>query len=134
MPKTRRIIVVGAGLGGLAATVGLRRRGFEVEVYEQAPELGEIGAGINITPNGAKVLNAFGLGDEARRLGNIGSELTMCDMKTDARLFGFAWSEFEARYGQPQYPYSQRKSGLRQLGPVPAMGGVRSLPGWGGER
>ncbi len=37
-------------------------------------------------------------------------------------------------YGQPQYPYSQRKSGLRQLGPVPAMGGVRSLPGWGGER
>jgi len=37
-------------------------------------------------------------------------------------------------YGQRQYPYSQRKSGLRQLGPVPAMGGVRSLPGWGGER
>ena len=54
MPKTRRIIVVGAGLGGLAATVGLRRKGFEVEVYEQSPVLGEIGAGINITPNGAE--------------------------------------------------------------------------------
>ncbi len=66
---------------------------------------GEIGAGINITPNGSKVLNAFGLGDEARRLANIGSELTMCDMKTDKRLFGFAWSEFEARYGQPQYQF-----------------------------
>jgi hypothetical protein len=38
------------------------------------------------------------------------------------------------QWGQPQYPYSQRRSGLRQLGPVPAMGGVRSLPGWGGER
>jgi hypothetical protein len=38
------------------------------------------------------------------------------------------------QYGQPQYPYSQRRSGLQQLGPVPAMGGVRSLPGWGGER
>ena len=38
------------------------------------------------------------------------------------------------RFGQPRYPYSQRKSGLRQLGPVPALGGVRSLPGWGGER
>ena len=37
-------------------------------------------------------------------------------------------------YGQRQYPYSQRTSGLQQLGPVPAMGGVRSLPGWGGER
>jgi len=38
------------------------------------------------------------------------------------------------QFGQPQYPYSQRSSGIRQLGPVPAMGGVRSLPGWGGER
>lgn len=38
------------------------------------------------------------------------------------------------RWGQPEYPYSKRKSGLKQLGPVPAMGGVRSLPGWGGER
>jgi hypothetical protein len=38
------------------------------------------------------------------------------------------------RFGQVEYPYSQRKTGIRQLGPVPAMGGVRSLPGWGGER
>ena len=38
------------------------------------------------------------------------------------------------RWGQPQYPYSRRTSGIRQLGPVPAMGGFRSLPGWGGER
>ncbi len=37
-------------------------------------------------------------------------------------------------YGNPQYPYSRRKTGIKQLGPVPAMGGVRSLPGWGGER
>jgi hypothetical protein len=37
-------------------------------------------------------------------------------------------------YGQIQWPYSQRSSGVRQLGAVPAMGGVRSLPGWGGER
>lgn len=38
------------------------------------------------------------------------------------------------RWGNREYPYSRRKSGLQQLGPVPAMGGVRSLPGWGGER
>jgi len=38
------------------------------------------------------------------------------------------------QWGQPQWPYSQRTSGLKQLGPVPALGGVRSLPGWGGER
>jgi salicylate hydroxylase len=105
MPETRRIIIVGAGLGGMAAAVGLIQRGFEVELYEQSPELGEIGAGISITPNGAKVLNAFGLGAEARRLGNVLPELTMCDMKTDQRLFGFAWNEFEQRYGQPQLQF-----------------------------
>ena len=38
------------------------------------------------------------------------------------------------RFGQVQYPYSQRKTGIRQLGPVPALGGVRAMPGWGGER
>ena len=37
-------------------------------------------------------------------------------------------------YGQREYPYSRRNSGIRQLGPVPAMGGVRAMPGWGGER
>ncbi|MEX2315581.1 MAG: hypothetical protein WD669_00410 [Pirellulales bacterium] len=37
-------------------------------------------------------------------------------------------------YGQVEYPYSRRSRGIKQLGPVPAMGGVRSLPGWGGER
>ncbi len=37
-------------------------------------------------------------------------------------------------YGQVEYPYSRRKSGIKQLGPVPAMGGVRAMPGWGGER
>jgi hypothetical protein len=38
------------------------------------------------------------------------------------------------RFGQPQYPYSMRTRGLKQLGPVPTPAGVRSLPGWGGER
>ncbi len=51
---------------------------------------------------------------------------------------GTAWGDWGPirynSYGQPQYPYSQRQSGIRQLGPVPAPGGVRSLPGWGGER
>ncbi len=37
-------------------------------------------------------------------------------------------------FGNLQYPYSRRRSGIKQLGPVPALGGVRALPGWGGER
>src|SRR5262245_22231831 len=57
-----RIAVVGAGLGGLTAAVALRRAGFDVEVYEQAPELTEVGGGINMGPNAARVLYRLGLG------------------------------------------------------------------------
>src|SRR5262245_37331320 len=47
MGAARRIAIVGAGLGGLAAAIALRQQGFEVEVYEQAAELAEFGAGIS---------------------------------------------------------------------------------------
>jgi 2-polyprenyl-6-methoxyphenol hydroxylase-like FAD-dependent oxidoreductase len=61
-----RVIVVGAGLGGLAAAVALHRRGHEVTVRERAPELRETGAGIGIMPNGVLALDALGLGAAVR--------------------------------------------------------------------
>jgi salicylate hydroxylase len=57
-----RIAVIGAGIGGLTAAVALRQAGFEVDVYEQAPELTEIGGGINMAPNATRVLRRLGLG------------------------------------------------------------------------
>jgi salicylate hydroxylase len=57
-----RIAVVGAGLGGLTAAVALSRAGFDVDVFEQAPELTEVGGGINMGPNAARVLYRLGLG------------------------------------------------------------------------
>jgi len=56
-----RIAVIGAGLGGLAAGVALRQAGFDVDVYEQAPEVTEIGGGINLGPNAVRVLYRLGL-------------------------------------------------------------------------
>src|SRR5262245_49068278 len=56
------IAVVGAGIGGLSAAIGLRQAGFDVEVYEQAPELTEVGGGINLGPNAVRVLYRLGLG------------------------------------------------------------------------
>ena len=62
MTTALRIAVVGAGLGGLTAAVALRQAGFDVDVYEQAPALTEVGGGINLGPNAARVLYQLGLG------------------------------------------------------------------------
>lgn len=61
MSRVNRIAVVGAGLGGLCVALALRRQGFDVDVFEQAPELGEFGAGINVSPNAVRVFEALGL-------------------------------------------------------------------------
>lgn len=63
------VIVAGAGLGGLAAAACLHRMGVRVTVLEQASQLGEIGAGVQLAPNAMKVLRAIGLEDEAARIG-----------------------------------------------------------------
>ena len=69
MDRARRAIVVGAGIGGLAAAVALRLAGFEVRVLERAPELTEVGAGLSLWPNALRALDAIGLGDEVRAAG-----------------------------------------------------------------
>ena len=61
MSRPLRVAVIGAGIGGLVAANALLRRGFDVEVYEQASELSEIGAGIQISPNALQVFRALDL-------------------------------------------------------------------------
>lgn len=60
------ILIVGAGLGGLTAAAVLLERGHRVRVFEQAPSLGEIGAGIQISANASRVLHALGLEGELK--------------------------------------------------------------------
>jgi salicylate hydroxylase len=64
-----RIIVIGAGIGGLAVALTLRRSGFEVQLFEQASELREVGAGVQISPNATRILHRLGLEEPLRRLG-----------------------------------------------------------------
>ncbi|MEU8900649.1 FAD-dependent monooxygenase [Nocardia sp. NPDC048505] len=67
-----KALVVGAGIGGLAAAVALHQRGWQVEVLERAPEITEIGAGLSIQPNGLRALDVLGLGDRLRTGGPAG--------------------------------------------------------------
>jgi salicylate hydroxylase len=64
-----RVAVIGAGIGGLTAALSLRQAGFAVDVYEQAPELTEVGGGINMGPNATRVLRRLGLAEGLDREG-----------------------------------------------------------------
>lgn len=57
------IVIVGAGIAGLTAALALRQAGYAVRICEQAPELGEVGAGLSLSPNAVKGLGSLGLGE-----------------------------------------------------------------------
>jgi len=99
-----RIVIVGAGIGGLALALALLRRNIKVTVYERAPKLGEVGAGVMLTPNATRVLDHLGV------LAEVESNATRPG-KTQVRHFltGKALSTtdlgdaFTQRYGHPYY-------------------------------
>src|SRR6476661_2269556 len=61
---TYKILIAGAGLGGLSAASCLMKAGHQVEIYEQAPQLGEVGAGIQISANAMHVMRHLGVEDQ----------------------------------------------------------------------
>lgn len=74
-----RIAVLGAGIGGLAAAQALARHGADVTVLEQAAEIAEVGAGLQISPNGCAVLDALGLGAALRGRALQAEAVQLCD-------------------------------------------------------
>ena len=78
---TLRAVVVGGGIGGIAAAVALARAGIDVQVHEQAQQLAEVGAGVSLAPNGLRMLERLGAGEGIRRVGAryAASELRLPD-------------------------------------------------------
>lgn len=103
MPARRlRAAIVGGGIGGLSAANALVRRGIEVAVYEQAPALGEVGAGVFIFPNGRRQLERAGLRDALAKVGariGDGSEFYRLDGTVVGRVVVTDSSGWNGLYG-----------------------------------
>lgn len=103
MRQNSNVIVVGAGIGGLAAALGLLRAGQKVRVYEQVTELGEVGAGLSITPNAGKALVELGLRDALERIGSRPPAGTIRHYATGEILVRLAQDQTADRYGLPLF-------------------------------
>ncbi|WP_169947761.1 FAD-dependent monooxygenase [Microbispora sp. H11081] len=93
-------VVIGAGIGGLTATLALARKGWSVTVLEQAASLEPVGAGLAVAPNALRALDVIGAGDEVRRLSAIQGRSGI--RVPDGRWLSRTTAEdAAARYGDP---------------------------------
>ena len=98
---TRRALVVGAGIGGLAAALALARRGFGVDVFERAPALQEFGAGLQLTPNATRALARLGALAAARQVATAPSAVRVLRGADGAELARLPVEGAERRWGAP---------------------------------
>ena len=73
-----RVAIIGGGIGGLSAAIALRQIGAQVRVYEQARQLGDVGAGVALQHNSQRVLDRLGVGQRVARLGSRLGEFRFC--------------------------------------------------------
>jgi 2-polyprenyl-6-methoxyphenol hydroxylase-like FAD-dependent oxidoreductase len=96
------VLVAGGGIGGLAAALALTRQGFKVKVMEQAPEIGEIGAGIQLGPNAFHAFDALGIGEKARGRAVYTDYMVMHDAIDEYQVGKIPTGEaFIQRFGNP---------------------------------
>lgn len=95
------VIIVGGGIGGLAAATALTQQGLTVRLYERAREFGEVGAGMQIASNCTRILDDLGLLDEAKSLGVVPDRMVMRDAIDARPLLDMDLRKAEERYGHP---------------------------------
>ncbi|RHW40087.1 FAD-binding protein [Lysinibacillus yapensis] len=103
MANVSDIIVVGGGIGGLAAALSISKNtGKSISVFEQAPEFGEVGAGIQLAPNALEVLDYLGVKEEILKVAVLPKRLVLKDVYTAKELATLDLGEaFQKEFGQP---------------------------------
>src|ERR1700760_3220982 len=101
-----KVLIAGAGIAGLVAGLSLRQRGIDVEIFEQASELRELGAGVQLSANGTRVLIALGLGQAMQAIAcePSGKEIRLFSTGRTWKLFDLGASS-RAIYGAPYWMF-----------------------------
>lgn len=122
------VLVAGGGIGGLAAALALVRQGHRVKVLEQAPELGEIGAGIQLGPNAFHAFDALGIGTQARARAVYTDYMVMHDAIDEYQVGKIPTGEaFRARFGNPYAVIHRADVHLSLLEGAQASGQIECL-------
>jgi len=117
------VVIAGGGIGGLAAALALARKGFRSVVLEQAPQFGEIGAGIQIAPNAWHALDALGVGALVKKEAVFVEHLFMFDGVSGEKVIDVPLDKrFAKRFGNP-YAVTHRADIHGSL-----LGGCKALP------
>jgi 3-hydroxybenzoate 6-monooxygenase len=102
MRNARPVVIAGGGIGGLAAALGLARKGFRAVVLEQAAQFGEIGAGIQLAPNAWHAIDALGVGELVKREAVFIERVLMMDGMSGETVIDMPVDEkFRKRFGNP---------------------------------
>jgi 2-polyprenyl-6-methoxyphenol hydroxylase-like FAD-dependent oxidoreductase len=105
----RSVIVVGGGIGGLAAALALAQKGVAVRLFEQAPEFKEIGAGIQLGPNVFRMFECLGVTDEINKFAVFPESLLMRDSVTGQEVTRISLGkEFLAKFNIPMRSSTER--------------------------
>src|SRR5208283_1993258 len=98
---SRRAIISGGGIGGLATALALSQAGFDITLYEQAGALEEFGAGLQLTPNATRILSRLGVLESVRAASTIPVAICALRGSDDAVLMRMTLEDAERRWGAP---------------------------------
>lgn len=102
-PLELHILIVGCGLGGLAAAHCLAQAGHRITLFESAPAIGEVGAGIQVSPNITRLLIRWGLGEELKRV-SVKPEALVFRRYSNGEMVAYTrWAERMDAFGAPYY-------------------------------
>ena len=107
-----KVIIIGAGMGGLTTAISMTQAGYDVEVYDRVGQLRPAGAGISLWSNGVKVLNHLGMGEEIAALGGAMQRITYLS-QTGETLTDFSLDPLVQQVGQCPYPVA--RTDLQQM-------------------